>query len=426
MTDIESDNSGELSSFLHLTGWRPLVLALVAGLAGAAGLFGALDAPTEWQARYVLNANRVAQDDFQPAELDIFVEEIAQTAKFPAVVNAVEARTGLVHEESYVITVNQSGASVATVDINVVSENPADAQSVAIETGIEALTITLEKTLAGDKAGARQNEAELAELDAQVTVLTREAGGLNPTTAYDLATTAVVVRREFQINRPTEVVFDEDGVPSTQLVPEPEPSLEVLEAEANRLEPIDRQYRQLVTQIDAINVRLADQRNAIRDGEAALASIETEREQPLIISEVVTEETSRIASLLTGLLLFAVPVALLTILVFTIWDLVRKRPKASLRHADDFEAAGILEAQGSRALPEANFTPLVVVDEDDEAEAEADVLEELDEFDEFDEFDEEETDDEPDERFIDETEETSTEKRSKDGRWGRDASSKAG
>ena len=224
-----------------------------------------------------------------------------------------------------------------------------------------------------------------------------------------------VARREFLLNRPTEVVFDDDGVPTTQLVPEPEPSLEVLEAEANRLEPIDRQYRQLVTQIDAINVRLADQRNAIRDGEAALASVETEREQPLIISEVVTEETSRIAGLLSGLLLFAVPVALLTIVVFTIWDLVRKKPEPALRRADEFEAAGILEAQGSRALPEANFTPLVVVDEDEETES--DVLN--------DPVDEE-TDAERDEDVSEEAEDTSTKKRSKDGRWGRDASSKAG
>ena len=63
MTEAQPANSGELSSFLHLTGWRPLLLAIVAGLAGAYGLFLALDAPAQWQARYVLNANRIADDD---------------------------------------------------------------------------------------------------------------------------------------------------------------------------------------------------------------------------------------------------------------------------------------------------------------------------------------------------------------------------
>lgn len=413
MAEGDNDNSGELSSFLHLTGWRPLILALVAGLAGAFGLFGALSEPAEFQARYVLNANRVAFDDFQPAELDIFVEEIAQTAKFPAVINAVEETTGLVEEEDYTITVNQSGSSVATVDINVVTANFTDAQTVAIETGIEALTITLEKTLGGLESGAEQIQAALAEEDAAVAELTREAGGINPTVAYDLATTAVVQRREFLINRPTEDVVDADGNITTQLVPEPAPSLEVLEAEANRLEPIDRDYRQRVAVIDGLNIRLADRQNAIRDANAALQSIETEREQPLIISEVVTEETSRIAGLLTGLLIFAVPVALLMILVFTIWDFFRKKPEAALRRAEDFEPAGVLEAQGTRALPEANFTPLVVVDED--GDGESDVLATG-----SDDVDDGNT------TSADDKTTTSKTKRSKDGRWGRDASSKAG
>lgn len=414
MAEGDNDNSGELSSFLHLTGWRPLILALVAGLAGAFGLFGALSEPAEFQARYVLNANRVAFDDFQPAELDIFVEEIAQTAKFPAVINAVEETTGLVEEEDYTITVNQSGSSVATVDINVVTANFTDAQTVAIETGIEALTITLEKTLGGLVSGAEQIQAALAEEDAAVAELTREAGGINPTVAYDLATTAVVQRREFLINRPTEDVVDADGNTTTQLVPEPAPSLEVLEAEANRLEPIDRDYRQRVAVIDGLNIRLADRQNAIRDANAALQSIETEREQPLIISEVVTEETSRIAGLLTGLLIFAVPVALLMILVFTIWDFFRKKPEAALRRAEDFEPAGVLEAQGTRALPEANFTPLVVVDEDGD-DGESDVLATGND-----------DADDGDNRSADDETTTSKTKRSKDGRWGRDASSKAG
>ncbi len=415
MAEGDSDNSGELSSFLHLTGWRPLILALIAGLAGAYGLFGALSQPAEFQARYVLNASRVANDDFTPAELDIFVEEIAQTAKFPVVIDAVEETTGLVEEEDYTITVNQSGSSVATVDINVVTENFTDAQTIAIETGIEALTITLDKTLGGLVSGAEQIQTALDAEDAAVAELTRDAGGINPTVAYDLATTAVVTRREFLINRPTEDVVDADGNVTTQLVPEPEPPLDVLEAEASRLEPIDRDYRQRITVIDGLNARLADRQNAIRDANAALQSIETEREQPLIISEVVTEETSRIAGLLTGLLLFAVPVALLMILVFTIWDLLRKKPEPVIRRAEDFEPAGILEAQGSRALPEANFTPLVVVDEDEEEDGggDADVLAGDDQ------------DDDEDDSADDETT-TSKTKRSKDGRWGRDASSKAG
>ena len=63
MTEGQPANSGELSSFLHLTGWRPLVLAIVAGLAGAYGLFLALGEPAQFQARYVLNASRIADDD---------------------------------------------------------------------------------------------------------------------------------------------------------------------------------------------------------------------------------------------------------------------------------------------------------------------------------------------------------------------------
>lgn len=416
MAEGDNNNSGELSSFLHLTGWRPLVLALVAGLAGAYGLFGALSEPAEFQARYVLNANRVAEDEFTPAELDIFVEEIAQTAKFPVVISAVEATTGLIEEEDYTITVNQSGASIATVDINVVTANRTDAQTLAIETGIEALTITLEKTLGGLLSGAEQIQTALDVEDVAVAELTREAGGINPTVAYDLATNAVVVRREFLINRPTEDVVDADGNVTTQLVPEPAPSLEVLEAEASRLEPIDRAYRQRITVIDGLNGRLADRQNSIRDTNAALLSIETEREQPLIISEVVTEETSRISGLLTGLLIFAVPVALLMIVVFSIWDFFRKKPEEPLRRAEDFEPAGVLEAQGSRALPEANFTPLVVVDEDEDESADEFFDDDTDEMDEEDDLEDDDEDDDT----------TSKNRRSKDGRWGRDASSKAG
>lgn len=413
MANGDNDNSGELSSFLHLTGWRPLVLALVAGLAGAFGLFGALSEPAEWQARYIVNVNRVADDDLTPAELDIFVEEVAQTMKLPVVIDAVEERTGLVEEEDYDITVNQSAASVATIDVNTVSENPTDAQTAAIETGIEGLAVTFQKTLGGLVSGAEQTQETLDLKDTEVDELTIEAGGLNPTVAYDIAVQLVIERRQFLINRPTEDIVDADGNVTTQLVEEPAPSLEVLEAEVNRLEPIDRRYRQLVADIDALNIRLSDRQDSIRDATAAAQLIEVEREQPLIMSEVVTEETSRIASLLSGLLLFAVPAALLTILGFTIFDFFRKKPDDILRPAEEFHAAGVLEAQGTRALPEANFTPLVVVDENESTKT--DVLNNAAE----------------DVEAAAEEAETSSgdsnkSKRSKDGRWGRDASSKAG
>lgn len=414
MTEGDRDNSGELSSFLHLTGWRPLVLALIAGLAGAIGLFGALNAPAEFQARYVLNAQRVADDDFTPAELDIFVEEIAQTAKFPQVEREVEERTGLFNEEDYEITVNQSGSSQALVDINVVSGSIEDSQTVAIETGLAALDITLVKVLGGHEASALQIRSSVAESEATISQLTRDAGGLNPSTAYDLAVQAVIDRREFLRNRPQETINNADGTTTTRDVEEPNPPLEELEAEANRLEPLDRQYRNEIAGLDALNVRLAERNSDIRDANAALALVGIEREQPLIISEVVTEETSRIAGLLTGLLLFAVPAALLVIFAFVIFDLLRKKPEEeTLRRAEDFTPAGVLEAQGQRALPEANVTPLVVVDEDDGNEefSDDDVLNEDD-----DEFDEEEPDDDG----------PKSKKRSKDGRWGRDASSKAG
>ena len=413
MTEGDRDNSGELSSFLHLTGWRPLVLALIAGLAGAVGLFGALNAPAEFQARYVLNAQRVADDDFTPAQLDIFVEEIAQTAKFPQVELAVEDRTGLVNEEDYEITVNQSGSSLSLVDINVVAGDPVDAQTVAIETGIEALTITLNKVLGGHVAGANQISDSIIEVEATIDDLTEQAGFLNPSTAYDLKSQEVIQRRRDIANPPTRQETDADGNVTEVEIPYNGPSLEQLLAELNVLQPLDRAYKNEIAELDALNLRLADRNSDIRDANAALALVEIERESPLVISEVVTEETSRIAGLLTGLLLFAVPAALLVIFAFVIFDLLRKKPaEPTLRRAEDFTAAGVLEAQAQRALPEASVTPLVVVDEEELAVSDSDVLNEEDE-------------DEPDE---DEPngDDPKAKKRSKDGRWGRDASSKAG
>lgn len=417
MTEGDSESSGELSSFLHLTGWRPLVLALVAGLAGAVGLFMALSAPAEFQARYTLNAQRIADDDFTPAQLDIFVEEIAQTAKFPQVIRAVETRTGLVEEDDYMITVNQSGSTLANVDINVVSEVAEEAQMVAIETGIEAMSVTLNKVLGGHVASADQIDDSIREIEAEVAELTRLAGGLNPQIAYDTAVQRVIAREERNSNPPQIPRDNGDGTTTLVEEPEPEPPLQELRDRVTELAPIQRQFQNESAALDALNQRLGDRNNDIRDSRAALALIETEREDALIISEVVTEETSRIAGLLTGLLLFAVPAALAVILLFIIWDALRKKPEVDqLRRADDFEPAGVLEASAQPALPEGSkVTPLVVVDEEelDPADMGDDVL--ADDEDEDAIIEDDDPDDEP-----------KSKKRSKDGRWGRDASSKAG
>ncbi len=416
MTEGDTESSGELSSFLHLTGWRPLVLALIAGLAGAVGLFLALSAPAEFQARYTLNAQRIADDDFTPAQLDIFVEEIAQTAQFPQVIRAVEIRTGLVEEDDYMITVGQSGSTLANVDINVVSEVAEEAQLVAVETGIEAMTVTLNKVLGGHVASADQIEDSIAEIEADVAELTRLAGGLNPQIAYDTAVQRVIAREERNSNPPQIPRDNGDGTTSLVEEPEPDPPLQELRDRVTELAPIQRQFQNESAALDALNQRLGDRNNDIRDARAALALVETERDDALIISEVVTEETSRIAGLLTGLLLFAVPAALAVILLFVIWDALRKKPEADqMRRADDFEPAGVLEASAQPALPEGKVTPLVVVDEEelDPADIGDDILAEVDDEEVIVE------DDDPDD-------EPKSKKRSKDGRWGRDASSKAG
>ncbi len=418
MTDGDRNNSGELSSFLHLTGWRPLILALIAGLAGAYGLFTALNAPAEWQARYVLNASRVADDDLLPQELDIFVEEIAQTAKFPQVEAAVLERTGLENEEDYEIVVNQSGASLQLIDINVVSEIPEDAQRVAIETGIEALTITLEKILGGHEAARDRIQAEVDTLDDQIAELTRQAGGINPTFAYDRAVQDLLDREAFLRNPPQETVTLDDGTTVTRDQDEPEPPIEDLRDRVNTLEPIEREYRQLQVELDALSAQLSTRTGDVRDALSAIALIEVERESPRIISEVVTEETSRIAGLLTGLLLFAVPAALLTILGFVIFDLLRRKPEPEpVYQSDPFDAAGVLEATGQRALPETTaIRNLTVVDEEEAADNgfERDILAG------------EETAVHESNEFDDDPTPPSTKKSSKDGRWGRDAGSKAG
>lgn len=408
MTEAQPANSGELSSFLHLTGWRPLLLAIVAGLAGAYGLFLALDAPAQWQARYVLNANRIADDDLTTQELDIFVEEIAQTARFPQVVNAVEERLGLVNEEDYDINVNQSGSSAQFVDINVVTQDESDAiaianaQAVAIETGIEAMTITLESILGGHESAAELIQEAIDEDEARILDLTVEAGGFTPSVAYGIAVDNVVTRRLNESNPPQAPCTLADGTQSTCDVELTGPPLADLEAEVARLAPIEREFTTLDANVQAANDRLVARNDSIRDTQAALAAVQAERETPQILDEVVTEETSRIAGLLTGLLIFAIPAALLVILLFFIYDLLRPKPAIEAENASDFEAAGAIEFESRRELPEAMITPLSVVDEET---IESDVL----------------NDDNPDG-----DDDPNPPAKPKDSRWGRNADTKAG
>ncbi len=418
MTDRQPANSGELSSFLHLTGFRPLILALIAGLAGAYGLFIALDEPAQWQARYVLNASRIADDDLSTLELDIFVEEIAQTARFPQVENAVGDRLGLVYEEDYEITVNQSAQSAQFVDFNVVSEDPDDARAVAIETAIEAMTITLTEILGGHEAAADQIQEVIDADEAQIVDLTVDAGGFTPTVAYDIAVQNVLQRRLDIANPPTEPCTLDDGTQDRCEIEYTGPTLAELEAEVARLAPIQREYTSLDANAQASRERLTARNDSIRDTRAALVSVESERENQLILDEVVTEETSRIAGLLSGLLLFAVPAALLCILAFWIYDLIRPKPAHLDPASASFDSAGMLDAGDERqALPEAHITPLTVVDEDDYEYYD-------DEYD--DEFDDEYEEDDYEAEDSDSDDDPEPPERPDEPRWGRRADTKAG
>lgn len=424
MTQGERDSSGgELFSFLHLTGFRPLILALLAGLAGAAGVFLALQDPAQFQARYVLNVGRVADADSTAGELDLVAEEIVSTASFPEVESAVEERTGLVFEDDYMIVINRAGG--ALININVVADDPTDAQNVAIETGIEAISITTERQIAGVVSSRDQLEDELLEVDSRISELNVLAGGLNPTVALDNAEAQLLARRAEDINPITAPVLQEDGTVLDEIIDSGLPAATELEAVVSALSPIAREFVTLQTEEAALNVRLADRNNSIREAESAIALIEQERENPLVISEVVTEETSRISALLTGLLTFAVPAALIVILFFTIFDLIRRKPEEKPLEGEAFDAAGELDSKSQRALPEST-TRLTVVDED-----ESDILAEEDdgiidvvakEGADADADDFEDGDDEPPKN----SSKKKKKDRSKDGRWGRDASSKAG
>jgi len=94
-------------------------------------------------------------------------------------------------------------------------------------------------------------------------------------------------------------------------------------------------------------------------------------------------------------------------------DLFRKKPDADLQPAEAFDAAGVLDASSTRALPEASVTTLVVVDEDED---ESDILA-ADEDEEYDDDGDGSDDDDDDD---------DSSSKSKSSRWGRDAGSKAG
>ena len=461
MTQGERDSSGgELSSFLHLTGWRPLLLAIVAGLAGAAGIFLALQEPAQFQARYVLNADLIADNDATAADLSLFVQEVVSTASFPEVQDAVEERTGLVFEDDYELVVNQAGG--ALININVVAADPNDANEVAIETGIEAASITLERQNAGIESSRDQLVAEVNEDESRISELTVLAGGLNPRFALDQAEAALIQRRADELNPPTQAILQPDGTTAVEEIPLDGPSASELEQQVAELSPLAREFDTLQTQIAALQTTLSDRNNSIREGDSALVLLETERETSLVIRNVVTEETSRISGLLTGLLLFAVPAALIMILLFTLLDLIRGRgAEVEPEPARDFEPKGSIEPQEQRALPESTIRrSLTVVDENDatdvlgeddyievvakengrDEDSEDDENKDEDSEDEDSEDDENEetaaVDDDDDEPPTKSTNNTKTngkkngkangKNRSKDGRWGREASTKAG
>ena len=385
MTQGERDSSGgELTSFLHLTGLRPLALLLVAGLAGGIGVFLALGEPATFQARYVLNVDRVADNDLAIGEINLVAEEIVSTASFPEVQAAVEQQTGLVFEDDYEINVNRAGG--ALININVVADQPEDAQNVAIETGIAAVTFTTERQSAGIESSRDQLESELAEIRSQLAELTAAAGGINPIVALQNAEAALLQRRADILNPPTITQIQADGTILEVEIPYTGPTAPELQAVVDELSPLEREFQSLQTSEAALTTTLSTRNNSIRELDSAIQLIESERDTSLVINEVVTEETSRITGLLTGLLLFAVPAALVVIILFTLFDLLFKKdePVEAPEEYEPFDAAGALEAAPQRALPESSVrTPLTIVDGE---------YDDYDESDEYDDFDEDEED----------------------------------
>ena len=227
---------------------------------------------------------------------------------------------------------------------------------------------------------------------------------------------AVITRRLDIDNPPQEPCVLADGTNGFCDVEYNGPSLAELEAETTRLAPIEREFTNLDATVQAARTRLTGRSNSVRDTQAALVSVENERENQLILDEVVTEETSRIAGLLSGLLLFAVPAALITIAIFVIYDLIRPKPAVEPEFAQTFDAAGSLEGSTAHgALPEAKITPLTVVDDDDDDDDAEDDEDESPSGNLLDLSDDEPAEDDDD-----------PEPPSPKDRWGRKAGSKAG
>ena len=361
MTQAYKTESGELSSFLHLTGKRPLIVAFLAGLAGAIGLFLALGEPSQWVSRYVVNVSRVAEDGLQPAQLDILAEEIAQTMVLPDIVNTVERETGLVLEEDYEITSGQSPSAISLINVTAVADTPENSQAAAFETSLAALVATIDSNRAGVQTTADQLQDAVNQLNIRIAELTSVSGGVNPVTAYDRAVNNLLIRRELIENPTCTPVTDPDGL--VECVPDaiPEPPVAELEVAVQTLEPVQREFTQLLSDLNETSVRLAERQASVRSMTGALQALGNERANNIIINEVETDQASRISGLLTGLLLFAIPVALLLIATFFVIDAFRK-PSDVTQIPGAPEANRALQSSNRRALPEATVTPLVRAD----------------------------------------------------------------
>lgn len=403
MTTSDSASSGELASFLHLTGWRPVILAFVAGAAGVVGAALALGEPAQWQASYLVDAGRLADDDLTPIAVDTWVDELVANAQFSEVIDHVEEVTGLEEETDYKITVNQANAATQ-IAINVVADTPEEAEQVAQETAIKVLDLNLNKTLESEQRSADRIQADLDIKETRITELTIEAGGVNPAVAYDVAT-GRVTERELQIARGDRVQNGTDitGAPIFVDAEDLEPSLEDLKTRLGDLEPIQREHEDLVTDTDALRLALAEREDSIREADSGLAVVAAERETPTVITNVVTEKASRLTSVLSSLFLFAVPAAIVLIVLFVLNDKIRHKPTPAPVAEPLPDSFGAIDGKTPDALPEATYGSLHAISEDSS----------------------EEVDEEVDDDFDDETEEEPSRGSKKASRWGRNADDEA-